>query len=369
MKMLTEIIRLYSKFKGGNFMDTIEISLILDDIDILKLQILRSKISNLTSPSGHTFVDVLEFSRAGNLILKISYPRYFTGTNVYLIRSREECFRVQNYFCKKILENKEWEKYIVGIKLLRVDIPFIFIMDRGFYSYKNIFYIFAHVYNIKKTKAKSKGFLDLITDEFETIIYSSNGSSRKDCGNKLEIYNQYKNLKEKVKEEIFIRINKDYPDFKKRMRLEVSKRINLRVLFSIEDFKNLDILGKYFYDYKKYILDNVLDPSIIENLYNQWVEELTHKLNEEKYSKNFSYEIFILQNIRNLYDYEIIRRTLKNSISNKSTRENAITKVRKILREFEVKNGIMVLNIYSTLVKMYDSINECDLLDKFYTIR
>ena len=58
-------------------MDTIEISLILNDIDIFKLQILRSKISNLVSPSGHTFADVLEFSRAGNLIIKISYPRYF----------------------------------------------------------------------------------------------------------------------------------------------------------------------------------------------------------------------------------------------------------------------------------------------------
>ena len=158
---------------------------------------------------------------------------------------------------------------------------------------------------------------------------------------------------------------KDYPDFKKRMRLEVSKRINLRKLFSIEDFKNLDILGKYFYDYKKYILDNVLDFSIIENLYNQWAEELSDKLNEEKYSKNFSYEIFILQNIRNLYDYEIIRRAFKNSINNKNTRENAITKVRKILKEFEIKNNIMVINIYSVLLRMYDSINECDLLDKF----
>ena len=79
-------------------------------------------------------------------------------------------------------------------------------------------------------------------------------------------------------------INKDYPDFKKRMRLEVSKRINLRKRFGIEEFKNLDILEKYFYDYKKYILDNILDFSIIENLYTQWAEELSNKLNEEKYN-------------------------------------------------------------------------------------
>ena len=57
-------------------MDTIEISLILNNIDISKLQILREDISSLISPFGYRFIDIIEFSRKGNLVLKISYPRY-----------------------------------------------------------------------------------------------------------------------------------------------------------------------------------------------------------------------------------------------------------------------------------------------------
>lgn len=343
-------------------MDTIEISLILNNIEISKLQLLREEITSLISPAGYTFIDVLEFSRAGNLILKISYPRYYKGTNAYLIRNRAECFEVQKYFCEAILENSKWKEFISGVRLSRVDIPFTFYVDTVFSHYRNIFYIFAQVYNLKKAKSNSRGFIDLITDEFQTIIYSSNGSSRKDCNNKLEIYNQYKNLEGKVKEEIFIKIIKKYPDLEKRMRLEVSKRVNLRKNFSIQNFKRFDILRNYFSAYKNYILVNVLDFKIIEELYNQWAKELADKLNKEKTMKNFSYEIFILKNIKNLYDYEIIKRALKISIDNIKTRENAVTKVRKIIKEYEIQNKIIIIDIYSILHKMKDHIEKEELI-------
>ena len=143
-------------------MDTIEISLILNNIDISKLQVLREEISSLISPFGYRFIDIIEFSRKGNLVLKISYPRYFSGTNVYLIRSRRECFEVQKYFCQEILEDNKWKEFIAGIKLSRVDIPFTFYVDTVFSHYRNIFYIFAHVYDLKKKKAHSRAFIDLI---------------------------------------------------------------------------------------------------------------------------------------------------------------------------------------------------------------
>ena len=341
-------------------MDTIEISLILNNIDISKLQILREDISSLISPFGYRFIDILEFSRKGNLVLKISYPRYFSGTNVYLIRSRAECFEVQKYFCQEILEDNKWKEFIAGIKLSRVDIPFTFYVDTVFSHYRNIFYIFAHVYDLKKKKAHSRAFIDLITDEIQTLIYSSNGSSRKDCNNKLEIYNQYKNLEGKLKKDIFIKVIQKYPDLEKRMRLEVSKRINLRNNFSIQDFKNFDILRKYYSEYKKYILDNILDFTIIEQLYNQWAKELSDRLDKEKTVKNFNYETFILKNIKNLYDYEIIKRALKISIDNINTRENAITKVRKILKEYEKENKVIILDVYFILHKIKDYIENQD---------
>ena len=331
-------------------MDTIEISLILNNIDISKLQVLREEISSLISPFGYRFIDIIEFSRKGNLVLKISYPRYFSGTNVYLIRSRRECFEVQKYFCQEILEDNKWKEFIAGIKLSRVDIPFTFYVDTVFSHYRNIFYIFAHVYDLKKKKAHSRAFIDLITDEIQTLIYSSNGSSRKDCNER------------KLKKDVFIKVIQKYPDLEKRMRLEVSKRINLRNNFSIQGFKNFDILRKYYSEYKKYILDNILDFTIIEELYNQWAKELSDRLDKEKTIKNFNYETFILKNIKNLYDYEIIKRALKISIDNISTRENAITKVRKILKEYEKENKVIILDVYSILNKIKDYIENQDSL-------
>ena len=146
------------------------------------------------------------------------------------------------------------------------------------------------------------------------------------------------------------------------MRLEVSKRINLRNNFSIQGFKNFDILKKYYSEYKKYILDNILDFTIIEELYNQWAKELSDRLDKEKTIKNFNYETFILKNIKNLYDYEIIKRALKISIDNISTRENAITKVRKILKEYEKENKVIILDVYSILDKIKDYIENQDSL-------
>ena len=146
------------------------------------------------------------------------------------------------------------------------------------------------------------------------------------------------------------------------MRLEVSKRINLRNNFSIQDFKNFDILRKYYSEYKKYILDNILDFTIIEQLYNQWAKELSDRLDKEKTVKNFNYETFILKNIKNLYDYEIIKRALRISIDNINTRENAITKVRKILKEYEKENKVIILDVYFILHKIKDYIENQDSL-------
>jgi len=146
------------------------------------------------------------------------------------------------------------------------------------------------------------------------------------------------------------------------MRLEVSKRINLRNNFSIQAFKNFDILRKYYSEYKKYILDNILDFTIIEQLYNQWAKELSDRLDKEKTVKNFNYETFILKNIKNLYDYEIIKRALRISIDNINTRENAITKVRKILKEYEKENKVIILDVYFILHKIKDYIENQDSL-------
>lgn len=347
-------------------MDTIEISLrILKELSVMLIGKLIGDINSLVSPYGYTFCDVLEVSNTGNLIIKISYPRYFFGNNAFLITRRSECFQVQNYFAKAIMEHEYWKDTIEEINLLRVDIPFTYQMrdDEEFNSYVNVFQICAIVYNKTKNKARPKAFIDMIDRKLETVIYSDNGKSDKSSNNKLMIYNQYLNLNQKLDEEVFEETLKAYGDLPYRIRMEVSKRVRLRKSFNGQEFANLDILGNYFEQYKNYILDYVLNKEEIDWQYNIWSERLVKVLIENRTKGNFNYKVFILQNLSTIYDYEILRRALGSGIGNTNTRENAITKVRKILNDIQQENNIIVMDTYAVLMKMRDTIINYRLMD------
>ena len=347
-------------------MDTIEISLrILKELSVMLIGKLRGDINSLVSPYGYTFCDVLEVSNTGNLIIKISYPRYFFGNNAYLITRRSECFQVQKYFAKTIMEHLYWKDTIGEINLLRVDIPFTYQMrdNEEFNSYVNVFQICAIVYNKTKNKARPKAFIDMIDRKLETVIYSDNGKSDKSSNNKLMIYNQYLNLNQKLDEEVFEETLKAYGDLPYRIRMEVSKRVRLRKSFNGQEFANLDILGNYFEQYKNYILDYVLNKEEIDWQYNIWSERLVKVLIENRTKGNFNYKVFILQNLSTIYDYEILRRALGSGIGNTNTRENAITKVRKILNDIQQENNIIVMDTYAVLMKMRDTIINYRLMD------
>lgn len=61
-------------------MDTIEISVnVKKELNMEYMGDIRNRINNLKSPYGFTFYNVLEISRTGNFIIKISYPRYYFG--------------------------------------------------------------------------------------------------------------------------------------------------------------------------------------------------------------------------------------------------------------------------------------------------
>lgn len=347
-------------------MDTIEISLrILKELSIMLIERLRRDINSLVSPYGYTFCDVLEVSNTGNLIIKISYPRYFFGNNAYLITKRSECFEVQKCFVDNIMEDLYWKDNIGALNLLRVDIPFTYQMrdNEEFNSYENVFQICAIVYNRTKNNAKPKAFIDMIDRSLETVIYSDNGKSDKSSNNKLMIYNQYLNLNQKLDEEVFEETLRAYGDLPYRIRMEVSKRVRLRRSFTGQEFANLDILDNYFEQYKNYILDYVLNKEEIDWQYNIWSEQLAKILIESRAKGNFNYEVFILQNLSTIYDYEILRRALGIGIDNTSTRENAITKVRRILNGIQQEKNIIVMDTYAVLMKMRDTIINYKLVD------
>ena len=347
-------------------MDTIEISLAMNSnlgMDLVKSFI--NEVNGLRSPYGYTFCDVLEVSKIGNAIIKISYPRYFFGNNAYLINSKSACFEVQKYFAENIMENEYWKQNIGELRLLRVDIPFTYIMESNeeFNSYRNIFFIFAYVYDIMKHGARAKAYLDMLEEKYETLTYSDNGKVGKSSNDRLMIYNQWENLQNKLPEDVLEETVKTYPDLFNRIRLEVSKRIKLRKGFDSLEFTNFDILGDYFVKYKNYILQNVLNFQIIDELYNQWSIELSQELIKQRAERKINYEVFILQNISNIYDYEILRRTLGMVIENGKTRESAVTKVRRILNNEQSRNNIIVMDTYAVLLKIRNVINNYQLCD------
>lgn len=347
-------------------MDTIEGNVKLkSDITIEELDIVKKYFSNLKSPIGFRFCDVLEESRGRErgLILKLSYPRYYYGNNACLVTSKSKCLKVQEHFVNSIQEDTFLKEMVLGIKLTRVDIPFTYYMEEGldFNSYSNIYRIFALVYN-KKKNTRAKGFIDLEDYTVETVIYSDNGKSDKSSNNRLMIYNQYQNLKVKLGEEDFENTLKEYPDLISRMRLEVSKRIR-RKEFLLDEFKNFDILSEYFQSYKKYILDNVLNRKAIEQLYDEAAEGIAEILAEERDSNGFNYEAFILRNSEGIYDYEIVKRAVRKKILNTKTRESAITKIRKILKKYEKREKIIVLNTYSIIFDMGSYIESLEIDD------
>lgn len=348
-------------------MDTIEIRLNLKKgLEFDTINQLRTVITSLTSKKeGYRYCDVLEISPKGNLIVKISYPRYFAGTNAFLVGSRNDCIKVQTDFINSIFSDVYWASIIEDITLTRVDIPFTYYMNpnESFASYRNIFYIFAFVYGIKKENARTKAYMDLQNRNFETLIYSPNGCVGKGANNKLEVYNQALNLRNKLEDEAWYNVVNTYEDLPTRIRMEVSKRIRRRKNFSPNEFATFDILGTYFEEYKRYVLDNVLDFNVIDKLYNNWAYELSLKLSEARKIKGFNYGKFFYQNQPIIYDYEIVRRALGIGIDNINTRENAITRVRQVLIQYENTHNIILMDVYGTLKKIEAQIKTTYLLD------
>lgn len=344
-------------------MDTIEIKLIFERRKTIEeLEKIKIFFNNIVSPYEYTYCDAKEILSDKELLIKISYPRFFKGVNAFLISKSSECLEVQEHLSQMILDRFMDED--IEIQLTRVDIPFTYKMEygRSFKSYENIFRIFAYIFSKKYPNSSQKGIVDLKTNEKETVEYTDT-KCRSAYNHKLMIYNQYENIFRKTsKEEDFERIVEEFPDLSYRMRLEVSKRID-RKTFSLQRFKNFDILKEYFYQYKKYIFDNFLNFSEIDNFYIERVVKLAPKIQEarEKYKGAFNYKIFILENQDDIFDYNILKRVLKATMYNKKTIESAITITGKIMDAFEIAKCMIIKDTYKYLKDMKIQIDSMDI--------
>ena len=210
-------------------------------------------IKNIKSSNGYKYCDVLSNSRRDQILIKISYPRYFYGNNAYLIKTSEECLEVQEHFIERIKKCSLFNN-LEGIELTRLDIPFTYIMDedKRFSDYSNIFKVMGEVYFAKNPKGRPKAFIDLITEEKESLIFTDS-KVQSGYNSRIIIYDQYLNLKNKLSEIEFKRAINDFKSLPDRMRIEVSKRIR-RTPFSLKEFEEKDFFYYYKKEFKEYLI-------------------------------------------------------------------------------------------------------------------
>ncbi len=343
-------------------MDTIQIAIKINEnklrgITYRELQEAGKDINSITSIYGYRYCDYLEISKTGNLIIKISYPRFFDGINVFLISNSMECLQVQYDFCSKIFNHP----LLCDAELIlnRIDIPFTFMMgiNYNFNSYKKIYQVLNYVYKKKNEKANPKAYTDIEKFKAETLIYADTLNISA-YNSKITIYDQYENIKTKTADEQdFLNITSKYDYLCKRMRIEVSKRVQ-RKGFTIEEFSQFNIFKEYSWKYKNYILENFFDLNEVENFYNENAQYLARRLSICREARNFNYRNFIYMEINNIYDYEIIRRALNLCIDNVKTKENAITEVRKTLIDYQLNENIIVMATYATIKEIKEIIEK-----------
>lgn len=338
-------------------MDTIQIKLELNYIELTMEDFKRIEIfiNHIKSPYGYTFCDMIDIRDTRSVGIKISYPRFFYGSNVFLITTKEQCFQVQRWFCEAI----EKMVVLIGVRIYleRVDIPFTYIMapDYDFYSYNKLYGIMALVHAEKRVNGSRKMYADILTQRPETLIYTDT-KTPSSYNNKVMIYNQFVNVQAKTdREETLEMFINQYPDLQYRIRIEVSKKIR-RNPFTIKDFGNLDMIGNYLPQLKETVLDNLLDFEIIDRIYQNEAIQLANILNIERQKRGFNYEVFILQNISRIYDYEILRRALGLAVDNTKTRESAVTAVRRCLNNYSEMNNVIVIDVYARLKDIKKSI-------------
>lgn len=335
-------------------MDTMQLELIFDERVNWTKREENNLIAELTRLKGrgnrYTYVDVLYSRSDYKVIVKLSYPRYFFGNNAYLVKSAEECKEVQRAFVGELRDRNRF-KGLKAIKVTRIDIPFTFLMldNREFSDYSNIYKIMGEVFINKFTKTRPKAISDLITSKKETIIFTDSAVSSA-YNKKVIIYNQYLNLKGKLDDHSeaitsreFTRTEKTFPDLRKRMRIEFSTRVR-RKAFTLNEFKREDLFKHYSKVAKNFLLEKLLDERTIEDVYNVQIDKLIKRL--KNIDTKINYENFILTEFKDIYSYEVLRTALSETIKNDNTFKNAITRVRRVLKQEEEEyDGIIILDV------------------------
>lgn len=336
-------------------MDTISININVKHYQgDIQIEYLRREVNSIQSEFGFTYVDFLNVNTNSNFTLKVSYPRYYRGINAYLVNTSNEVLRVNQNLVNQL--NSIFTQIGIidyTINLIRVDIPFTYEKPNNlsFNDYFEVFRLMCISYHETKQSrsanlSNTTGIIGMISREIETVNFTNSSGNIEVC-----IYNQYLNILRKTSNPQMInQFSQLYPDLVNRIRIEVRRRIQ-RKEFLPSEFAMFDILGEYLPQHKTFILKFLFNKKVFENIKNEYISLLdsTYKDYIQRHGK-INYKAWVLENINHIVDYSIIREVLVRNIPNKKTLENAITVVRRVLRNINP--------MYNNAFKSLDSIKK-----------
>lgn len=299
--------------------------------------------------------------------IKLSYPRYFYSTNAYLISNPNECLTVNENLIEKIrynfINNPLLLSYFeegVEFVLTRVDVAFTYYMEmyRNFNSYRNLYYILNSIYcSINKTSIPKK--IGTIENEVcETIIFTEN-SNISSYNNRVIVYDQNKKMSDYYKfnqPSLYQKILEDFPDLNQRMRIEGAKRIR-RKGFLAEEWKNFDVYRCYIPKIGDYILSNLFNIEVANNIKILKIQELKNLLLQERQYPNFSYQSFVYRYQLQIWDYELLRQAIMELFSNNpNTGYHACSTVKGVLENLQSAYGVKYFNVFDELESIRQTI-------------
>ena len=357
-------------------MDTISLNIGIIGNNGFNLEDLAKGVNNIHSPYGYTYCDFIKLNSNYEFNIKVSYPRFFKGINAFLLENPLLCKQVNLHLVSSLKEILSTFNYTIrDISLIRVDVPFTYYMkdNLDFDKYFNVFRILSHVYyntRISTTISPNvKGIIDMLSTNIETVTFTS---ARGSGGNKeITIYNQYLNIERKTSSPSQFEEYMDlYPNLKKRIRIEVSKRIN-RGNFSPDGFAYFDILGTYGEQCKDFLLKYLFNKKQLEIVYNLFYQDLDNSFKRYIFTYGrINYINWLHMNKELLIDYDVIRAVLVNNIPNYKTLESAITVVRKELSNLTLLNVFFVIeDIKKTITDYKFSVDNNEVIESVQVIK
>ena len=307
------------------------------------------------------------------IILTFSFPKYYSKTNAYLIKTREECIQAQIYFTTTILVSLafkaskyglkliDWLRDHITVKIIRVDTPFTYLKEEGeeFNSYRNIFQFLALVYKKVNKKNGIKSIYEYLDETIETLTLADNPNVNS-ANKKISIYNQNKKIKDcygKKGNEFLENIEKEFPDLKNRIRIEASKRINRKEMNFIE-FLGFDIYKEYVNEFLEYILENTLDKKMLEIVKEESIKKLAQELSIERSKNGFRIKDFILKHKEKILSFDVLRKAIMKTSLKENSGYILVTKARKIIEELEKEKGIIYMDVEKKIQNIRERILE-----------